>query len=54
MKTKKLLPYFIIMLLFSVVLLSTTESKTETKKIQETKTSQKASYTFSLQLFQII
>jgi hypothetical protein len=55
MKTKRLLPYYLCTLLFSVILISILkDSKGEVEKnnMNETKNSQKARYTFSLQLFQ--
>ena len=55
MKTKKLLlPFLFSMLLFSVVLISTSVSSTSIETEEESRTSQKARYTFSLQLFQTI
>lgn len=55
MKTQKLLlPFTFSLLLLSVVLLSTTVANTENEKKEETRVSQKARYTFSLQLFQTI
>ena len=54
MKTKKLLPFLISTLLFSALLFSFTEGKTPEDKKEEINVSQKARYTFSLQLFQII
>jgi hypothetical protein len=54
MKTKKLLtPFIFSMLLVGVTLLSAAEFNTPTERKEDSKVSQKARYTFSLQLFQI-
>ncbi|MFT5667413.1 MAG: hypothetical protein ACI9DK_001607 [Vicingaceae bacterium] len=54
MKTKKLLtPFIFSMLLVGVALLSAAEFNTPTERKEDSKVSQKARYTFSLQLFQI-
>ena len=52
MKTKKLLPLIISMLLFGVVIAGATMKHKPAKTEENQRVSEKARYTFSLQLFQ--
>lgn len=52
MKTKKLLPFLILTLIFGALILRIDKEKTQQDTREEINVSQKARYTFSLQLFQ--
>lgn len=54
MKTKRLLPYCLLLLLLSVVLLGARTKDKPNETPSKAKVFQKANYMFSLQLFQTI